>query len=168
MRDDAIRQRLRERNPWWRAPSDPLSWSEIDETLREAEMHDLGYRPGVLDDVAPDGLFLLRGPRRVGKSVALKRLIVALLKRLGAKTRRAPRGAELSSELHSRTTQVDPAGTAPASESVSEGVSPSAAGGEDLTGGVTVGRPPPRQVLLRSRPSAERRCVGARIAGRRR
>jgi predicted AAA+ superfamily ATPase len=53
----------------------------VDVTLREAERHEIGYRPSVLDDVEPDGLYVLRGPRRVGKSVVVKRLIASLLKR---------------------------------------------------------------------------------------
>ena len=81
MRDDAIRQRLRDRNPWWRvaAGGDRLGWVAGDQSLREADRYEIGYRPEVLRDVAPDGLYLLRGPRRVGKSVALKRLIASLL-----------------------------------------------------------------------------------------
>lgn len=77
MRDDEIRARLRQRNPWWRTASagDPLAWIAADETLREAAQHDIGYRPAVLDDVEAGGLYVLRGPRRVGKSVAVKRLI---------------------------------------------------------------------------------------------
>jgi uncharacterized protein len=81
MRDDSIRQRLRDRNPWWRAGTtgDRHAWAEVDETLREAERHEIGYRPDILDDVAPGGLYILRGPRRVGKSVVVKRLISSLL-----------------------------------------------------------------------------------------
>ena len=59
---------------------------------------------------------------------------------------------------------VDPAGTAPASESVPTSASPSAVGGEDLTGGVTADEPLPRQALLRSHPTAECRCRRARVA----
>lgn len=83
MRDDAIRQRLRDRNPWWRtvAGDDPVAWTAVDQTLRDAERYEIGYRPPILDDVEPDGLYILRGPRRVGKSVALKRLAASLLER---------------------------------------------------------------------------------------
>jgi len=59
--------------------------------------------------------------------------------------------------------EVDPAGTAPASENVRETTSPSAAVDDFLTEGVTVGQPSLRQVFLLSRPSAEDRCFGARI-----
>lgn len=85
MRDDEIRSRLREQNPWWRATaagSDPLAWTQTDPTLRSRSAFDLGYRPDVLDDVAAgtldDKLVILRGPRRVGKSVLLKDTIAAL------------------------------------------------------------------------------------------
>ncbi|MHB1537453.1 MAG: AAA family ATPase [Solirubrobacteraceae bacterium] len=79
MRDDELRERLRDRNPWWRAAAmgaDALAWVESDQTLRARAAYDLGYRSGLLDDVADgpvdDKLVLLRGARRVGKSVLLK------------------------------------------------------------------------------------------------
>jgi uncharacterized protein len=88
MRDDEIRARLVQINPWWRAAasgSDPLAWIEGDRTLRDRAHHDLGYRATVLDDLASapldDRLILLRGPRRVGKSVVLKDTAVALCRR---------------------------------------------------------------------------------------
>ncbi len=79
MRDDELRERLRDRNPWWRAvamDADALSWMESDQTLRSRAAYDLGYRSDLLDDVADgavdDKLVVLRGARRVGKSVLLK------------------------------------------------------------------------------------------------
>jgi predicted AAA+ superfamily ATPase len=79
MRDDQLRERLRDRNPWWRAAAtgdDPLAWMETDQLLRARTAYDLGYRSGLLDDVADgpidDKLVVLRGARRVGKSVLLK------------------------------------------------------------------------------------------------
>lgn len=79
MRDDEIQSRLREINPWWRAAAnggDPRSWITHDRVLLDRARHDLGYRSGILDDVArgrvDDKLVILRGPRRVGKSVTLK------------------------------------------------------------------------------------------------
>src|SRR3954470_15362301 len=78
VRDDEIQGRLREANPWWRAVAggDPCSWVAHDRVLRDRARHDLGYRSGVLDDVArgpvDDKLVILRGPRRVGKSVTMK------------------------------------------------------------------------------------------------
>ncbi len=80
MNDGQLRERMRERNPWWRsAEGDRLAWVQSDTTLAGVSRYDIGHRSNVLDDVAPDGLYVLRGPRRVGKSVTLKRLIVSLL-----------------------------------------------------------------------------------------
>jgi uncharacterized protein len=82
VRDDLLRGFIRDSNPWWRAAAagtDPLAWTVGDRSLRVRQAFDLGYRSHVLDDVAGaplgDGLYLLRGPRRVGKSVVLKDLI---------------------------------------------------------------------------------------------
>lgn len=76
MRDDEIRSRLTLLNPWWRAAAtggDPTPWAADDRVLRDRGQYDLGYRSPVLDDVADgpvdDKLVVLRGPRRVGKSV---------------------------------------------------------------------------------------------------
>lgn len=78
MRDDEIRGLLRDRNPWWRASltgGDPTRWTDADGSLTKAESTGIEFRSTVLDDVeANGGLWILRGPRRVGKSVALKRL----------------------------------------------------------------------------------------------
>ena len=49
------------------------------ESPREAAGAPFRYVAGVLDDLAPGGLYVLRGPRRVGKSVELKRTIEALI-----------------------------------------------------------------------------------------
>jgi predicted AAA+ superfamily ATPase len=53
-----------------------------DRMLRDRARYDLGYRSTVLDDIAcgpvDDKLVLVRGPRRVGKSVALKDAAAAL------------------------------------------------------------------------------------------
>jgi predicted AAA+ superfamily ATPase len=88
VRDDEIRARLSQVNPWWRAAaagSDPTAWSNDDRTLRDRAQYDLGYRSSILDDVASDPvddrLVLLRGPRRVGKSVVLKDTVLALCRR---------------------------------------------------------------------------------------
>lgn len=77
MRDDELRRLLRERNPWWRLASagvDPAAWAERDPVLVGAAATGIDYAPDVLGDVAPGGLWVLRGPRRVGKSVLVKRL----------------------------------------------------------------------------------------------
>lgn len=85
MRDDEIQSRLREVNPWWRAASAGYSaeaWAADDRVLRDRARYDLGYRADVLRDVAAgppdDKLIVLRGPRRVGKSVVLKDTVLAL------------------------------------------------------------------------------------------
>lgn len=84
MRDDEIQARSREVNPWWRG-TDPCQWINQDRVLRDRKRYDLGYRSDVLDDVAngpvDDKLVVLRGPRRVGKSVAIKDAAAALCSR---------------------------------------------------------------------------------------
>jgi predicted AAA+ superfamily ATPase len=88
MRDDQIRQRLIEMNPWWRAAvarQDPTAWVATDQVLRSRLSYDLGYRSGLLGDIATgpidNKLVILRGPRRVGKSVLLKDTIADLCRR---------------------------------------------------------------------------------------
>lgn len=84
MRDDQIRFRLVESNPWWRTAGggDRLAWVAEDRSLRSRDAFDLGYRPDVLADITVgpigDTLIVLRGPRRVGKSVTVKDTIVQL------------------------------------------------------------------------------------------
>jgi hypothetical protein len=88
VRDDEIQSRLREVNPWWRAAAvglSPEAWAVDDRVLRDRARYDLGYRADVLSDVAAappdDKLIVLRGPRRVGKSVVLKDAVLALCAR---------------------------------------------------------------------------------------
>lgn len=77
MRDDEIRRRLTDANPWWRASTggDPTAWTSSHRLFTDRAVHDLGFRSQILDDVATgpvtDLLTILAGPRRVGKSVAL-------------------------------------------------------------------------------------------------
>jgi len=85
MRDDEIRTRLRENNPWWQAVAserDPVAWASADRSLVARQSFDLGYRSNLLHDVVTgeldDKLVVLRGPRRVGKSVLLKDTALAL------------------------------------------------------------------------------------------
>lgn len=66
---------LTESNAWWRDPE----WTRRDVQLRAATRSSLSYRPDVLTDLPRGGLILLRGPRRVGKSVELKRTVQRLL-----------------------------------------------------------------------------------------
>jgi predicted AAA+ superfamily ATPase len=63
-------------NPWWRDPND---WQDTDVQLRTARQSALAYDPRPLEDLTPGGLYILRGPRRVGKSTALKKLIARRL-----------------------------------------------------------------------------------------
>ncbi|MGH3297789.1 MAG: AAA family ATPase [Trebonia sp.] len=62
-------------NPWWRSPE----WDDADVDLRNVRDSRLGYRSSCLDDLKPGGLYLLRGPRRVGKTVSVKQAIHSLL-----------------------------------------------------------------------------------------
>lgn len=78
MRDDEIRQYLRERNPWWLAHAtgaDVTAWVKWDPTLQQADETEVGYDPGLVQDVTAPMLVVVRGPRRVGKSVMVKRRI---------------------------------------------------------------------------------------------
>jgi len=77
MRDFERRQHLLDFNPWWQ---DPQRWQERDPDLREARLNALpSYDPHPLSDIALGSLYLLMGPRRAGKSVAMKRAIAGLL-----------------------------------------------------------------------------------------
>ena len=81
MRDDQLRRLLRERNPWWHAVAtggDPTAWAQHDPALRPAAESGIAYFPDVVADLRPPMLVLVRGPRRVGKSVAAKRYIQQL------------------------------------------------------------------------------------------
>jgi hypothetical protein len=52
MRDDELRERLRDCNPWWRAATtggDALAWVASDQMLHARAAYDLGYRSGLLD-----------------------------------------------------------------------------------------------------------------------
>ena len=77
MKQGEIQQVLAATNRWWR---DPDGWTREDPDLREASTAPFNYSAGVLDDLALGGLYVLRGPRRVGKSVELKRTIERLLR----------------------------------------------------------------------------------------
>ena len=61
---------------WWRKPR---GWELDDPDLRSIRESRLDYEPAVLKDVVPDGLYVLRGPRRVGKSVEVKRAVTRLI-----------------------------------------------------------------------------------------
>lgn len=77
MRATEIDAELVASNPWWRNPE---NWEEADVQLRAARQSPLAYDPRPLRDVTAGGLYILRGPRRVGKSTALKQLIAERLR----------------------------------------------------------------------------------------
>ncbi|MCG2801391.1 MAG: AAA family ATPase [Cellulomonas sp.] len=70
MKPGDVTQRLTSGNPWWR---DAQRWAERDVQMRAAATAGFTYEPQALDSVPQGALVLLRGPRRVGKSVELKR-----------------------------------------------------------------------------------------------
>ena len=75
MNDSQLRRLLAERSPW-RARH---GWEAEDPDLRAARRLPLDYEPEPLADIKAPGLYVLSGPRRVGKSLELKRAIVRLL-----------------------------------------------------------------------------------------
>lgn len=70
-----LAQELSRLNPWWRDPN----WAASDGDLREAADTELNYRSGVLDGLESGSLYILRGPRRVGKTVSVKQSIEKLV-----------------------------------------------------------------------------------------
>jgi uncharacterized protein len=70
--DGQLRRLLTDRSPWWR---DAEGWERSDPDLREAAEARFVYEPSPLAGIEPPGLYVLRGPRRVGKSVEVKRAI---------------------------------------------------------------------------------------------
>ena len=83
MNEGQLTRTLATGNSWWRS----REWERDDRDLRATVLSGLDYEPAPLKDVVPDGLYVLRGPRRVGKSVELKRAISELIAR-GVKPRR--------------------------------------------------------------------------------
>jgi len=75
MNDAQLRRLLAERSPW-RARA---GWEPDDADLRAAARLPLSYEPDPLADIHAPGLYVLRGPRRVGKSLELKRAVGRLL-----------------------------------------------------------------------------------------
>jgi len=73
--DSQLRRLLAERSPW-RARE---GWEADDPDLRAAGRLPLSYEPEPLTGIHAPGLYVLRGPRRVGKSLELKRTVVRLL-----------------------------------------------------------------------------------------
>lgn len=75
MNDSRLRNLLNERSPW----RVRVGWEPDDPDLRAAARLPLSYEPRPLAGFGPPGLYVLRGPRRVGKSLELKRAVVGLL-----------------------------------------------------------------------------------------
>jgi uncharacterized protein len=76
MNDPALRRMLAEQSPWRTVPA---GWEQDDADMRAALRLPLDYEPEPLVDIRPPGLYVLRGPRRVGKSLEIKRAIARLL-----------------------------------------------------------------------------------------
>ncbi len=70
-----LAQELARTNPWWRDPR----WALIDPDLREANEAGINYRSKALSSLTPGCVYVLRGPRRVGKTVAVKQQIEDLI-----------------------------------------------------------------------------------------
>lgn len=75
MNEPELARQLTAANPWWRKPHE---WERDDRDLR-AVPGSLTYDPDPLVGISPPNLYVLRGPRRVGKSVELKRSVGRLL-----------------------------------------------------------------------------------------
>jgi uncharacterized protein len=76
MNDGQLRRLLIEHSPWRGDPD----WERDDADMRAATQFPLPYEPAPLAGIEPPGLYVLRGPRRVGKSLELKRAVAALLR----------------------------------------------------------------------------------------
>ena len=70
-----LAQEISNGNPWWRG----TQWAAQDPDLSEVARAPLSYQSGCLDNLEPGNLYILRGPRRVGKTVAVKQTILQLL-----------------------------------------------------------------------------------------
>src|ERR1700722_3598499 len=71
-----VAQEITVQNIWWRKPHD---WKNLDPDLQEVSRSGLEYRSDVLDGLVPGNVYLLLGPRRVGKTVEVKQSFAALL-----------------------------------------------------------------------------------------
>src|SRR5487761_1282187 len=64
-------QELSRQNPWWR----DTRWADLDPDLVDTVATGLHYESKALTGIRPGCLYILRGPRRVGKTVTLKQQI---------------------------------------------------------------------------------------------
>ena len=76
MKRGEAQQSLIATNRWWR---DPERWPLHDPDLRDVGDAPFRYQAGVLSNLTPGGLYVLRGPRRVGKTVEVKLAIRNLI-----------------------------------------------------------------------------------------
>lgn len=76
LRPGIIQRTLSDGNRWWR---DPRWWSDRDHDLRLAREAPYHYTSEAVSNLAVGGLYVLRGPRRVGKSVEVKQAIESLI-----------------------------------------------------------------------------------------
>ena len=72
-------------NGWRKRRTD---WELDDPDLQKAARAPFSYDPGIFDDIRPDGLYMLLGPRRVGKSVEIKKTISRLINHQGVDPQR--------------------------------------------------------------------------------
>ena len=68
MNEGQLTRALAAGNAWWR----DSQWERDDRDLRPFTATTLDYEPTPLADIVPDGLYVLRGPRRVGKSLEIE------------------------------------------------------------------------------------------------
>ena len=70
-----VGQAARRDSPSWR----DLDWANKDQDLREVDAAGISYDPEPLAGIKAGGLYLLYGPRRVGKTVSVKQTVRSLL-----------------------------------------------------------------------------------------
>lgn len=75
MKPGSTQVQLAATNPWWRTED----WARDDRHLKRAASAPFRYRAGCLSDLHPGGLYLLRGPRRAGKSTEIKYAVADLI-----------------------------------------------------------------------------------------
>jgi hypothetical protein len=77
MNQGELMQRLTSHNTWWSS----ADWERDDPDLSRLAQAPFEYEPDPLRGIDADGLYFLRGPRRVGKSVEVKRTVAGLIRR---------------------------------------------------------------------------------------
>ncbi len=72
---EQLKQDLQRENTW---RDNPSGWMGTDSDLRRVMEEPFEYTPNILANLTEGGLYILHGPRRVGKSVETKRKILEL------------------------------------------------------------------------------------------